>query len=151
MAGGADHGEDATLRPSWRWAGAGLLGLASLWFLIQVAVGLAEEERLAADGVEVLAEVVRVDPNRSITGYEDVVVAFRTEDGEQVRTTIEVQDATSGGITRVRYDPDDPSAARSVDDPATLWLEDAALAVVVGVCAVLLFLAPRIRRWRDAL
>lgn len=136
-----------------RWIRRGavaLLGLAALWFVVAIAVDLAEEGRLRQDGIEVVAEVIAVRSTRSFTGYDDTDIAFTTRTGREVRTAIATQNVDFD-VIRVRYDPDDPEDAEAVDDPAPLWLEDAVLALGLALVAAVVGWGPRLLAFRDRL
>jgi hypothetical protein len=141
-------------RPAGPWRRrvvAGLLVVAAAGFAVVAVVDRAEQQRLDDDGIEVVAEVLGHRHPRSMTGYEVAEVAFTTREGRPVRTEVQVQDRIALDVTPVRYDPEEPERARSVDDPAVLWLEDAILALVLGIAAAVVANGPRLRAWRHRL
>ncbi len=132
-----------------RGLAVGFLGLGALWAVVTTVADWAEAERLHDDGVEVVAEVVEVRNNRSLTGYDDTEVAFDLPNGASVRTEVATQVRPTLPVLRIRYDPDHPTTAEAAEDPAPLWLEDALIALALGGLAVVVAYRPRLTAWRD--
>jgi hypothetical protein len=101
--------------------------IVSIVFLIPAAAAVwngYHDRRVAAqlraEGAETTAEILDADHKRRLRAVagERIELRFQTEDGEEIRTWVTVQDATDSGKVRIRYLRSKPSVARLVDDPA---------------------------------
>ena len=136
--------------PWQRWFAVVVLGVGAL-----VATGMAigdrvRAERLRDEGVEVVAEVVEVETNRTLIGYHDTVVRFDLSDGADVSASVATEARPTSDTLRIRYDPDRPAPAEPVEDPVPVWIEKALLAGSLGVPAGLIAVWPTVTAWREA-
>ncbi len=136
--------------PWQRWFAVVLLGLGAL-----VAAGMAtgdrvRAERLRDEGVEVVAEVVDVQTDRTLIGYHETVVRFVLPDGADARASVPTEARPTSDVLRIRYDPDRPSTAEAAEDPVPVWSEKALIAISLGAPAGLIAVWPWVTARREA-
>ncbi|QYG93475.1 hypothetical protein HC251_14275 [Iamia sp. SCSIO 61187] len=136
--------------PWQRWIPVALLGVIGLWAAGSGIGDRVREERLRDEGVEVVAEVVEVETNRTLIGYHDTLVRFDLPDGAEARASVATEARPTSDRLRIRYDPDRPSTAEAVEDPVPVWTEKALLAGSVGVPAGLIAVWPTVTARREA-
>lgn len=108
---------------SYRKAAVWLLALSLLPFVVRVVMWLPDQD--LANGPRVEAEVVEVlslrQSSRGLPETSSLRVAFSTDDGERITTTVRTTRRQFGDTFAVTYDPDDPSEVRAVDGAEVRW------------------------------